>query len=86
MQEPVTLESLERLKKAEPAIYCHIEEMFRGCQYTRREREAMRGLIDLGNFQLKAECSWYEYDLLRAPHDSSLLGWRLTPLGSDGTI
>lgn len=69
MQEPVTLEGLERLKKAEPAIYRHIEEMFRGCQYTRREREAMRGLIDLGNFQLKAECNWYEYDLLRAPHE-----------------
>ena len=69
MQEPMTLERLERLKKAEPAIYFHIEEMFREGSYAGREHRALRGLIDLGNMQLEAACVWFEYDLMRAPYE-----------------
>ena len=69
IQMPVPLERLGRLKKAETAIYFHIEEMFRKCAYTGRQHSAMRGLIDLGNMQLKAACSWYEYDLMRATYE-----------------
>ena len=91
MQEPVTLERLERLKKAEPAIYFHIEEMFLRCSYTKREHKAMRGLIDLGNFQLGAACSWFEYDLMRAPYEVHYLegviqGWDQTPPSERPTV
>ena len=84
MQGPVTLERLERLKKAEPAIYFHIEEMFRKSFYAKREHKAMRGLIDLGNFQLEAACSWFEYDLMRAQYEVHYLegviqGWDQIP-------
>ena len=84
MQGPVTLERLEQLKKAEPAIHFHIEEVFRKCSYGKREHKAMQGLIALGNSQLTAPCSWFEYDLMRAPHDVHYLegviqGWDQIP-------
>ena len=66
---PMTLERLEQLKKAEPAIYFHIEEMFQKGTYTGREQELIRRLIDLGNWQLGAACNWFEYDLMRAPYE-----------------
>ena len=66
---PMTLERLEQLKKAEPAIYFQIEEMFQKGTYTRREQELIRRLMDLGSWQLGAACSWFEYDLMRAPYE-----------------
>ena len=69
----MTLERLEQLKKAEPAIYFHIEEMFQRGTFTRREQKFFRRLINLGNWQLGATCSWFEFDLLRAPYEVQYL-------------
>ena len=84
VQGPVTLERLEQLKKAEPAIYFHIEEIFQSGTYTKQEHSLIRMLIELGNFQLEAACSWFEYDLLRAPYEvgyleSVILQWDQLP-------
>ncbi len=69
MQSPVTLERLERLKKAESAMYFHLEKMLLKGTYTREEQELVDRLLDLGKHQLEAEFSWFEYDLMRAPHE-----------------
>ena len=84
-------ERLERLKKAEPAIYAAIEEMFQNGTYTKREHEIIRRLINLGNFQLRAAFSWFEYDLMRAPYEVDYLEgaaqqWEQIPLGERPAI
>ena len=73
MQIPISLERLDRLKEAEPALYFHFEEMFQNGSYTSRERELIRKLLDLGRWQMEAACSWFEYDLLRVPHEKAQL-------------
>ena len=85
IQIPITLERLDRLKEAEPTLYFHFEEMFQNGLYTNRERELIRKLLDLGHWQMKAACSWFEYDLLRAPHEKARLeyiieNWDQVPL------
>ena len=70
---PMTLERLEQLKRAESAVYFHIEETFRKGTYTKQEQQYFRRLIDLGNLQLEAAFSWFEYDLMRAPHEVDYL-------------
>ena len=69
----VSLEHTERLKKAKPAIYAAIEEVYQRGEYTERERQLIRKLRDLGNWQLEAACSWFEFDLMRGPHDMDYL-------------
>ena len=73
MQMPMSLERLDQLKKAETAIYSHLEEMFRNGSYTNQQRDFIRGVLDLGHWQISAGCSWFEYDLLRAPHEVAQL-------------
>ena len=69
----MSLEHLEQLKKAETGIYAAIEEMYQKGEFTKQERELIRISRDLGNEQLDAACSWYEYDLMRGPHDVAYL-------------
>ena len=69
----VSLEHTERLKKAKPAIYAAIEEVYQRGDYSGRERQLIQELRDLGNWQLEAACSWFEFDLMRGPHDVDYL-------------
>ena len=69
----MSLERLEQLKKAEPAVYAAIEEMYQKREYTERERQLIEKLRELGNWQLEAACSWFEFDLMRGPHDVNYL-------------
>ena len=65
----MSLDDLEQFQKAKPAIYAAIEEMYQNEQYSELERQLIHKLRSLGNLQLEAACSWFEYDLMRAPHD-----------------
>ncbi len=73
MQGSITYERLERLKKAEPAIYFHTDTMFRESALSPREEDYVRRMMSLGKYQMKAKCSWYEYDLMRAPYEVEYL-------------
>ena len=65
---PVPVERLEQLKSAEPAVYLHLEELFKEGKYSNMDLEHIRRLMNLGYAQLQAACSWFEYDLMLAPH------------------
>ena len=73
IDRPMTLDRLDRLKEAKPTLYFYFEEMFQNGSYTNRERELILKLLDLGHWQMEAACSWFEYDLLRAPHEKAQL-------------
>lgn len=80
----MSLEKLEQLRKSKPAIYAAIEMMYQSEQYSKLERQLIHELRNLGNWQLEAACSWFEYDLMRAPHEvayleSVILNWDRIP-------
>ena len=70
---PMSLERLERLKKAETTLYFHFEEMFRQGTFTKIEQDLIRGLLDQGHWQMKERFSWFEYDLLVAHYEVAQL-------------
>ena len=69
----MSLDNLEKLRKAKPAIYAAIEGIYQNGQYSKLEHQLIQELRNLGNWQLEAACSWFEYDLMRAPHDIAYL-------------
>ena len=69
IETPVAHERLERLKQGLPAVYFHIQEVFRQGTYNERDETLITILLRLGTEQLDAPCAWYEYDLLKAPYE-----------------
>ena len=91
MQAPLSPERLDRLKKAEPAIYFHIEELAQRGTYEKKDYVFIRSLMDLGIAQMESASGWYEYELIRSRHEVSYLEkvtqhWDQTALSERPTV
>ena len=91
MQAPLSLERLEQLKRAEPAIYFHIEELAQRGTYSRKDYAFIRSLMDLGIEQMQSASAWYEYELMRSRHEVAYLEgviqhWDQTPLSERPSV
>ena len=75
---------LKQLERAKTVMYAGIEEMYHKGEYTELERRWIDALRRCSNFQLEAECSWHEFNLMRSLHDAAYLEdiiqqWDQTP-------